>query len=154
MPPNATSSGLRYSGQEASISIRNGTTRADFLVDVPVVNFNWSMPFELVKKDFIGQAGPDYREISNGYELDLEIEPNNGKDFVDFINTLRDKALGKITDEFIVQALYEATADGVTFQVTFYDVHWEGVPGSLGGRNEFLKSSLKGKGKYMKAEVI
>jgi hypothetical protein len=145
--------GLRYAGAEGSLVLMNSTTGDELMAGMPLASIKWSFPLELVKKQYIGDIGPTYREFSDGYELEAEVEPDDAEKFVAIINAVKAKAEGASSDEFAAQAKY-ASPSGSTFQVTFRDLHWEGIPGDMGGRTEFLKTTFKAKGKVYKVQVI
>jgi hypothetical protein len=144
---------LRYSGQEGAISIIDSTTQDALIPDVNIESFSFSFPYELVKKEFIGELGPDYREFADGYEFGCKAEINNAAQFVTFVNLLKAKAEGKSADEFAAQ-IRMAGPDASTLQITFRDIHWEGLPFDLGSRTDFLTLDLKGKGKSYKVQIV
>lgn len=144
--------GLRYAGAEAGLTLINGDGD-EMMAGMPLASLKWSFPLELTKKQYIGDIGPTFREFSDGYELEAEVEPDNADDFVAIINAVKAKAEGANDGEFAANAKY-ASPSGSTFQVTFYDLHWEGIPGDMGGRTDFLKTTFKAKGKKYKVQVI
>lgn len=144
--------GMRYAGAEGGVTLINADGD-ELMPGMPVSSVKWSFPLELTKKQYIGDTGPTFREFSDGYELEVECDPDNADDFVAMINAVKDKADGANSDEFAAQAKY-ASPSGSTFQVTFRDLHWEGIPGDMGGRTDFLKTTFKAKGKVYKVQVI
>jgi hypothetical protein len=145
--------GLRYAGQEGSLTLINTTTQDQLLPSIGLESTSFSFPFELTQKQFIGEIGPDYREFANGWELEFKFEPTAAEEIVAYVNAIKAKAEGTSTDEFAVQLRF-ASPDGSTLQVTFRDGHFEGLPFELGGRTEFLTGTHRMKGKFYKIQVI
>jgi hypothetical protein len=145
--------GFRLAGQEGALSLLNTTTQDELLPALNLLSIKANFPFELVKREYIGETGPDYREFGDGYELEVEAEPDDADQIAAYLNAITAKAQGKSQDEFAAQ-MRLASPDGGTLQVTFRDIHWEGLPLDLGSRTDFLKLSLKGKGKVFKVQVI
>ena len=145
--------GLRFAGQEGALTLLNSTTQDELLPAAPLLSVKVNLPFELVKREFIGEKGPDYREFADGYEIEVEFEPDSADLIAAYANAILAKARGESSDQFAAQ-FRVAAIDDATLQITCLDIHWEGVPFDLGGRTEFLKSSLKGKGKTCKVQVV
>lgn len=145
--------GLRFSGQEGSLYLLNATTGDALLEGIPIASIKGNLPFELVKKDYIGEKGPTFREFADGYEIEADLEPDDVGKLVTYINLLKAKAEGDSSTEFAVQMRVSAP-DNATFQVTFFDTHFEGIPLELGGRKELLKTTLKGKGSKYKVQAL
>lgn len=142
----------RFAGQEGSVTVVDSTTGDALLADISVESFNVHLPFDVTKKDFIGEVGPDFREFSDGYEVELKVEHNDAAQTVDFINAIVAKARSESLDEFAASLKY-VSPDGGAFRVILQDIHWEGPPLELAGRKEFLASTLKGKGKVFKVQL-
>lgn len=145
--------GLRYAGQEGSLTLINSTTQEQLLPTVNLESTNFGFPFELTKKQFMGDIGPTYREFADGWELEFKFEPDNADEIVAYANVVKAKAEGKSTDEFAFQVRF-ACPDGPTLQVTFRDGHFEGLPFEMGGRTDFLTGTHKVKGKTYKIQTI
>lgn len=145
--------GLRYAGQEGSLTLINTTTQEQLLPTIGLESSSFGFPFELTKKQFIGELGPDYREFADGWELEFKFEPTNAEEIVAYVNVVKAKAEGKSTDEFAVQIRF-ASPDGPTLQITFRDGHFEGLPFEQAGRTEFLTGTHRMKGKTYKIQII
>jgi hypothetical protein len=145
--------GLRYAGQEGSLVLINSTSQDQLLPTIGLESTSFGFPFELTKKQFIGQIGPDYREFADGWELEFKFEPANAEEVVAYVNAIKAKAEGKSVDEFAAQLLF-ASPDGPTLQITFRDGHFEGLPFELSGRTEFLTGTHRMKGKIYKIQII
>ena len=143
----------RFAGQEAKLAIVNSTTQDPQCPDVALVSVNVTLKNELVKRDFVGETGPDYREFADGYDVEAEVELTNAAQIVTFVNALQAKAKGKSTDQFQIATKY-VSPDGGSFRVVLPDVRWDSVPLNLGGRKDFLKTTLKGSGKTWKAQLL
>lgn len=144
---------LRYAGQEGSLTLINSTTQEQQLPSLNLESCSFGFPFELTKKQFIGEIGPVYREFADGYEAEFKFEPSDADEIVAYVNAVKAKAEGASTDEFAIQMRF-ASPDGPTLQVTFRDAHFEGLPFELGGRTEFLTGTHKVKGKTYKIQTI
>lgn len=145
--------GLRYAGQEGSLTLINSTTQEQLLPTINLESTSFGFPFELTKKQFIGKTGPTYREFADGWELEFKFEPDNADEIVAYANAVKAKAEGASTDEFAFQVRF-ASPDGPTLQITFRDGHFEGLPFELGGRTEFLTGTHKVKGEVYKIQTI
>jgi hypothetical protein len=145
--------GLRYAGQEGALVLINSTTQEQKLPSMAIESTSFGFPFELTKKQFIGELGPDYREFADGYELEFKFEPTDADEVVDYVNAIKAKAEGRSTDEFAAQLRY-ASPDGSTLQITFRDLHWEGLPFEQASRTDFLTGTHRCKGKVYKIQVI
>lgn len=145
--------GLRYAGQEGSLTLINSTTQDQLLPTINLESTSFGFPFELTKKQFIGKTGPTYREFADGWELEFKFEPDNADEIVAYANAVKAKAEGASTDEFAFQVRF-ASPDGPTLQITFRDGHFEGLPFELGGRTEFLTGTHKVKGEVYKIQTI
>lgn len=145
--------GLRFAGQEGSLTLINATTQEQLLPTLNLESVTFGLPFELTKKQFIGRTGPVYREFADGWELEYKFEPDQAEEIVAYVNAAKAKAEGKSTDEFAYQVRF-ASPDGATLQITFRDGHFEGLPFEMGGRTEFLTGTHRSKGDVYKIQVI
>lgn len=144
---------LRYAGQEGALTLINATTQEQLLPSIGLESTSFGFPFELTKKQFIGQIGPDYREFADGWETEFKFEPQQADEVVAYVNVAKAKAEGKSTDEFALQLRF-ASPDGPTLQITLRDGHFEGLPFELAGRTEFLTGTHRMKGKTYKIQII
>ncbi len=140
-------------GEECSLSVLNSTTKDPICADAGLEKLTFTIPFELTKKQFIGDVGPTYREFGDGYEITFTIEHTQADQVVTLINALSARAQGSSSDEFAAGCTFKS-ADGGSFRLSFYDLHFEGIPLDLSGRTEFLTTELKAKGKTFKAAII
>lgn len=145
--------GLRYAGQEGSLTLINATTQEQLLPSIGLESTSFGFPFELTKKQFIGRTGPDYREFADGWELEFKFEPQQADELVDYVLAVKAKAKGETTTEFAVQLRF-ASPDGPTLQITLRDGHFEGLPFELSGRSEFLTGTHRMKGDEYKIQII
>lgn len=145
--------GLRYAGQEGALVLINSTTQEQLLPTLNLESTSFGLPFNLTKKDFIGDLGPTYREFPDGWECEFKFEPNEAEEVAAYVNAIKAKAEGESVDEFAIQLRF-ASPDGSTLQITFRDAHFEGLPFDLGGRTEFLTGTHRCKGKVYKIQVI
>lgn len=145
---------LRYAGQDASASCVNSTTGDQLLPDMNIESIRFGFPFELTKKEFIGETGPTFREFADGWEAEIKFEPNDSGQIVAWANALKAKAESASADEFFL-ALRFNSPDAGSFRIVLQDAHFEAGPeGDIGSRTEFLASTIKAKGKsYKIAEV-
>ena len=145
--------GLRYAGQEGTLTLINSTTQEQLLPSLNLESCSFGFPFELTKKQFMGEIGPTYREFADGWELEYKFELDQADQVVAYVNAIKAKAEGKSTDKFAFQVRF-ASPDGPTLQITFRDGHFEGLPFEMGGRTEFLTSTHRAKGAPYKIQVI
>lgn len=143
----------RFAGQESKLAIVNSTTQDPIMPDIATVSMNAMLKQELVKRDFIGETGPDYREFADGYDIEIEVELTNAAQIVTFINAMQAKAKGLSNDQFGGSMKY-SSPDGGSFRLVFPDIRWDTTPLNLGGRKDFLKTTLKGSGKTWKAQLL
>lgn len=142
--------GLRFAGQEAVLSFVDTTTGDAILPDIAIASIDFDFPFELTKKEYIGEIGPDFREFADGWTAAIKFDPNNAAQFVTYVGLLKAKAEGASTDEFAIQLKFTAP-DAGAFNIQLRDAHFEnGGGGSLSGRTDFLASGIKAKGKTYK----
>lgn len=147
--------GLRYSGQpgESSLTLINTTTQEQLLPSMALESVTVTLPLELVEKNYIGEVGPDFREFGKGYEVEFKMAHTDAGETVALVNAIKAKAEGKSVEEFALQTRYFSPG-GATYQITLRDLHFEGIPFELGGRTDFLMSTIKAKGKNYKVNVI
>lgn len=143
----------RFSGIEAALSLINTTTQDAVLASLALVSMTFTPETELVKRDFIGETGPDYREFADGASVEAEIELTDAGQIVTFINALQARGKGLLNERFSISASFKSS-DGGNFRLVFPDVRFESQPIALGGRKDFAKFSIKGKCKTWKAELL
>lgn len=137
--------GLRYAGQDGTLVLLNTTTQAQLLPGLNIASINFGFPFELLKKTYIGQIGPQYREFDDGYELEWKFDVHDAGLLVAYANAVKGKARGESNLEFAAMIRYVAL-DAPTLQVVFRDMHWEGLPFESGGQRELLSATHRTKG--------
>ena len=143
----------RFAGQESKLAIVNSTTQDPIMPDIAAISMNAMLKQELVKRDFLGETGPDYREFADGFDIEIEVELTSAAQIVAFVNAMQAKAKGKSNDQFASSMKY-VSPDGGSFRLAFPDVRWDTTPLNLGGRKDFLKTTLKGSGKTWKAQLL
>lgn len=143
----------RLAGQEGALTLINSTTQEQMMPSLFLESVTVTFPFEVVTKQFIGETGPTHRAFGNGYEVEFKIEHDNAAEVVAMANAILAKVQGLSTDEFALQTRYR-NADGDVLQITLRDLVFEGIPFELGGRTDFLTSSIKAKGKTFKIQAI
>ena len=143
----------RFAGQESKLALVNSTTQDPILPDIAVVSMTGTLKNELVKRNFLGETGPDHREFADGYELEIEVEITDAAQIVTFINAMQAKAKGKSNDQFSASTKY-VSPDGGSFRLVFPDLRWDSTPMNMGGRTDFLKTTLKASGKTWKAQLL
>jgi hypothetical protein len=148
--------GLRYAGQEGTLTLLDATTQEELLASIGLESIMFAFPMELTETQFLGDnEGPEFREFPMGYELEFKFQPNDAAQLVAYANLIRDRAQGKPDSNHIFAAQVRfASPDGPTLQVTFADLHWEGLPFDMGGRTNFLTGTHRCKGKKYKIQVI
>ena len=145
---------LRYAGQDAVVACMNSTTGDQMLPDMNIESISFSFPFELTKKEFIGENGPTFREFADGWEAEIKFEPNDPDQVVAWANALKAKAESASSDEFFIPLRFNSPDTG-SFRVVLKDAHFElGLDGQLGGRTDFLTSTIKAKGKTYKINTV
>lgn len=143
----------RFAGQESKLVLTNSTTGDPTMPDVAVVSMTVTLKNELVKRDFIGETGPDYREFADGADIEIEVEFTNAAQLVTFENAKQAKAKGKSNDQFSAATKY-VSPDGGSFRIVLPDIRWDGTPLNMGGRKDLLKGTYKGSCKTWKAQLL
>lgn len=143
----------RFAGQEARLDLINSSTQDPLLAEVHLVSLNWTSEIELVKRDFFGRTGPVYREFADGYSVEAELELNDAAQIVLFLNFIQGRGKGLQTDTIQLSCQY-VNPFGEGFRVVFPETAFEPIALNLGGRKDFLKTTLKGKGETWKAQQL
>lgn len=147
-------SGMRFAGQEEVLSLINSTTGDPMLPDVGVEQSKVGFPLVLVKKDFLGEIGPDYREFGDGYEVSFKFQHSDADSAVSYLNQVLAKAQGASVDEFALSMKFVSPVGG-TFRVVLLDLHFENVGDlDMGSRTNLMDSEMKAKGKKFKIKKV
>ncbi len=141
-------SDTRFAGQEATLSIVNTTTGDPLIADVLLESATVTLPFDVVKKQYMGEIGPRYRMFADGWEADIKVAPTSAPQMVELANLLVAKASGLIQDEIALQMKYVSPTGA--FRIVLRDGACDGIPLDTGGGHEFLESGLKWKGQQFK----
>lgn len=137
---------LRFLGQQTTMSIINTTTRDRVLQDLKFKSFGFTVLTEVKSDLYLGDVGPEVVMMFNGYEFTLEWDPSNAIQLVDFLGLIINKSKRLISDEFALRSTF-SSPDGGKFASTFKDPAFDSPSFDMPGQQDFLKSSLKGKGK-------
>jgi hypothetical protein len=145
--------GLRFAGQDASITLANLTTGAQVVPDIPIEKSTITFNMVVNKKEFLGEIGPDYREFTDGVTIDLSVEPNDAGQIVDLVSQIQAKAQGASTDQFAYSAQF-TSPDGGVFRVVVPDIHWDTFALEMAGRTELASTTLKAMAKTFKIQKV
>ena len=142
----------RFAGQESTLSVLDVTTGDVLIGDIALESSVVTFPFDLVKKQYMGEIGPTYRAFHDGWEAEIKVSPNDVGQIVSLANLLIAKASGASQDEIAISMKYISPIGA--FQVVLRDAASEGLPLDMGGGHDFLMTSLKFKGKIYKIAKV
>jgi hypothetical protein len=143
----------RFAGQEGQLVMVNAATNEEIGAGFALEGVSLKLPFEVVKKRYFGELGPDFRAFGDGWEVEGQLVPRGAAAVVAFANLLVAKAQGLINDEMRIALKFRAP-DGEAFRFVGKDAIPAGLPFDISAALEFMKLPMTWQGKLGKFEEV
>jgi hypothetical protein len=126
----------RIKGQEIEIRVLSGTSVVSSLKSISSINH--STVLELKEDGYIGERQNRYDEIFNGYKGDFENQPSDASyhNFEDLVVARARRDRPELVFNIIITEFFP---NGSTAVITYSDVKWGGMDGSVGARADYKK---------------
>lgn len=139
---------LRVKGQEVKI-VWTGPNGLEEGMDA-VQNFRATFEMEVLTENYLGRTTSDYDDIFNGVDISMDIHLH-AAEYMRFARRVLDRAKRRdpANGQFNVMATLNFPT-GERHRIVIQDVFFGEIPFNVGGRAEYVQSTIQGKASQYK----